>query len=56
MACEISLGQGLNPCPLHWQVDSYPLCHPGKPLFGKKKKKNPLAHQGSPYLFVENLN
>ena len=21
-ACEISLDQGSNPCPLHWQVDS----------------------------------
>ena len=24
-ACGIFLGQGLNPCPLHWQVDSLPL-------------------------------
>ena len=23
--------QGLNPCPLHWQVDSYPLGHQGSP-------------------------
>ena len=23
----IFLDQGLNPCPLHWQVDSYPLEH-----------------------------
>ena len=22
--------QGLNPCPLHWQVDSYALLHPGR--------------------------
>ena len=29
-ACGISPDQGLNPCPLHWQVDSYPLCHQGK--------------------------
>ena len=27
--CEIFLAQGSNPCPLHWQVDSYPLCHQG---------------------------
>ena len=27
--CEIFLAQGLNPYPLHWQVDSYPLCHWG---------------------------
>ena len=25
--CGIFLEQGLNPCPLHWQVDSYPLNH-----------------------------
>ena len=23
--------QGSNPCPLHWQVDSYPLYHQGSP-------------------------
>ena len=23
--CGIFPGQGLNPCPLHWQEDSYPL-------------------------------
>ena len=33
-ACGIFLDQGLNPCPLHWQVDSYPLCHQGS-LAGK---------------------
>ena len=22
---------GLNPCPLHWQADSQPLCHQGSP-------------------------
>ena len=32
-ACGIFLGQGLNPCPLHWQVDSSPLCHQGSPTF-----------------------
>ena len=30
-ACGICLDQGLNPCPQHWQVDSYPLCHQGSP-------------------------
>ena len=25
-ACGIFLDQGSNPCPLNWQVDSYPLC------------------------------
>ena len=31
-ACGIFLDQGFNPCPLHWQVDSSPLCHQGSPL------------------------
>ena len=30
-ACGIFLDQGLNLCPLHWQVDSYPLGHLGSP-------------------------
>ena len=30
-ACGIFLDQGLNPCPLHWQVDFYPLHHQGSP-------------------------
>ena len=30
-ACRIFLDQGSNPHPLHWPVDSYPLCHPGRP-------------------------
>ena len=25
------LDQGLNPCPLHWQADCYPLYHQGNP-------------------------
>ena len=29
-ACGIILDQELNPCPLHWQADSYPLCHKRK--------------------------
>ena len=35
-ACGIFLGQGLNPCPLHWQADPYPLYHqevPEKSLY-----------------------
>ena len=27
--CGIFPDQGSNPCPLHWQADSYPLCHQG---------------------------
>ena len=30
-ACGIFLDQGLNPRPLHWQAESYPLCHQGGP-------------------------
>ena len=30
-ACGIFPHQRLNPCPLHWQVDSYPLDHQGSP-------------------------
>ena len=31
-ACGIFLDQGLNPCPLHWQADSYPLYYQGSPV------------------------
>ena len=30
-ACGIFPDQGLNPCPLHQQADSQPLCHQGSP-------------------------
>ena len=30
MACRIFPDQGLNPCPLHWQTNSYPLCPHGR--------------------------
>ena len=30
-ACGVFLAQGWNPCPLHWQADSYPLYHQGSP-------------------------
>ena len=33
VACGIFPDQGSNPCPLHWQVDSQPLCHQGSPFF-----------------------
>ena len=32
-ACGILPGEGSNPCPLHWQVDSQPLRHQGNPEF-----------------------
>ena len=31
-ACGIFPDQGSNPCPLHWQADSHPLCHQGSPI------------------------
>ena len=31
-ACGIFPDQGSNPCPLHWQADSQPLCHQGRPM------------------------
>ena len=30
-ACEIFPDQGSNPCPLHWQADSYPMHHQASP-------------------------
>ena len=35
-ACGIFPDKGLNPCPVHWQVDPYPLCHQGSPQHLKK--------------------
>ena len=32
VACGIFLDQRLKPCPLHWQVDSQPLDHQGRPV------------------------
>ena len=31
-ACGIFPDQGSNPCPLHWQADSQPLCHQWSPV------------------------
>ena len=31
-ACGIFLDQGLNSCPLNWQMDSQPLGHQGSPI------------------------
>ena len=36
-ACGIFPGHGSNPCPLHWQADSQPLCHQGSPSFATFK-------------------
>ena len=39
MAYGIFLDQGLNPCLLHWQMDSLPLNHQGHPDFFFFKRK-----------------
>ena len=41
-ACGILPDQGSNPCPLHWQADSQPLCHQGSPVFAFKKSAQSL--------------
>ena len=47
-ACGIFLDQGSNPCTMHWQVESYPLCHHRNPesLFLKlvKRQKRIVPH------------
>ena len=35
-ACGIFPDQGSNPCALHWQADSQPLCHQGSPAVFNK--------------------
>ena len=42
LAHRIFPDQGLNPCPLHWQVDSLPLAHHGSPGSFFKKLNIPL--------------
>ena len=37
-ACGIFPDQGSNPCPLHWQADSQPLCHQGSPIVLKLRE------------------
>ena len=42
VACGIFPDQGSNPCPLHWQADSQPLCYQGSPfyvLFNRETEK-----------------
>ena len=46
VACGIFPDQGSNPCPLHWQADSQPLCHQGSPSFFSY-----ILLFSSPYLF-----
>ena len=59
-ACGILPDQGLNPCPLHWHVDSYPPCHQGSPrrclyielwmsALGFQKKNSRKQHPATVY-------
>ena len=43
-ACGIFPDQGSNPCPLHWQADSQPLCHQGSPIWNVFCPGGFLAH------------
>ena len=45
MACGAFPDQGSNLCPLHWQVDSYPLCHQGSSA-GEWFKEIPTVSAG----------
>jgi len=38
-ACGIFPDQGLNPCLLHWQVESLPLRHQGSPFISISKRQ-----------------
>ena len=49
-ACGIFPDQGSNPCPLHWQADSQPLCHQGSPLYWLFSISGPPAKKLSPTL------
>ena len=42
-ACGILPDQGSNPCPLHWQADSQPLCHQGSPMLSLLLKEIQLT-------------
>ena len=42
-ACGILPDQGSNPCPLHWQADSQPLCHQRSPKLTYFNRKINLA-------------
>ena len=45
-------GPGLNPCPLHWQVDSQPLHHQGSPLVFFKSRASQFPYLGRWHSFL----
>ena len=47
-ACGVFPAQGSNPCLLHWQADSQPLCHQGSPMVSCR---NSYISWLLPYLF-----
>ena len=53
-ACGIFPDQGSNPCPLHWQADSQPLCHQGSPYshFHTVESSNPRTWYFSPSVSI----
>ena len=51
-ACVIFPDGGSNPCHLHWQVDSHPLCHQASPCMPFYWA---AVHLGKPYGFIDSL-
>ena len=55
-AWGIFLDQGLNPCPVHWQADSWPLDHQGNPSisnsYGRTMNSIPATLHHSLSMFV----
>ena len=54
-ACGILPYQGSNPCPLHWQADSQPLCHQGSSRFFFLIQYNNLLCFHWSFQFIYNL-
>ena len=50
VACGIFPDQGSNPCPLHWQEDSKPLCHQGSPRYLIFKKSDECTNSFTIFL------
>ena len=56
VAKVLEFGQGLNPCPLHWQADSYPLRYQGSLREGSLEKNFLLKPSFIKLLPLHNLN
>ena len=55
-ACGIFPDQGSNPCPLHWQADSQPLCHQRSPWTSTFNIKNIFRTLPFSCLFYETIS